>query len=284
MNWETVYILCKKYTDTVASGDVDIYLEHATIENGHLKLEMSDGTVFDVGNVGVIDDNVSSADYAYSSAKIDELIANVNAALAENNESIQQEITDRTNAINELQESKANITSLNNYYTKTENYSKTEVDNKLNNEVSAINSSISSINTNIDTVEGNISTIQSTLGTVQTNITTLQTDKADRPDITSVSAATPSVTLTDNTEARCGAATSLTLTLPTDTTGDYISSVVFTSGATATSLTYPDTIAMIGTDCIDGVLAPVANTRYTVIVAYDGAGLVGYVAGHEVTA
>lgn len=746
MNWETVYILCKKYTDTVASGDVDIYLEHATIENGHLKLEMSDGTVFDVGNVGVIDDNVSSADYAYSSAKIDELIANVNAALAENNESIQQEITDRTNAINELQESKADttsldnyytknetytktevdgklnnkadtstvteidntvtgiqttlnnrtavyyesmavysedsdtksiwqfniydfdktkdsvllvyltinsgtggasgggsdigrlvdeptasveinpqiewtpqpgylyiriyngdtsevypvinqsygvfastnvdgfpsswldstamdksvlifafnasnqsfyytesttiediqgintaivqlqsdvsgitdgfnanielintnisnlqsskadVTALNNYYTKTENYTKTEVDGKLNskanvtvtdsiesditnientvasmqnaldgqvqvyaasgikdsngtvfylksdyfdntrpvlfllyvtashsggiggnalsgnndnievyapdvvngeptvlcnrtdgslaaqyflsfptntaesgsedklvvghryaflcevsanndrsetayyvgeipttfddtdiqNSISTINNSISSINTNIDTVEGNISTIQSTLGTVQTNITTLQTDKADaadvytksetdnklaqkanasavasietdidelqadvasaqaditalqtdkadKPVITSVSAASPSVTLTDNTEARCSAVTLLTLTLPSSTGDDYISAVVFTANSD-TPLSYPDTIVMVGTDCIDGVFAPVSGKRYEVIVTNDGASYVGRVSGYEVTA
>ena len=110
-------------------------------------------------------------------------------------------------------------------------------------------------------------------------------DKADRPTITTPTGA--SAELADNTEARFGEVSSLTLTLPSNTTGEfggYISSVVFTSGATATSLTYPDTIAMIGTDCIDGVLAPVAGKRYTVIVAYDGAGLVGYVAGHEVTA
>lgn len=107
-------------------------------------------------------------------------------------------------------------------------------------------------------------------------------DKADRPTITTPTGT--SAELADNTEARFGEVASLTLTLPTDTTGDYISSVAFTSGTTATSLTYPDTIAMIGTDCIDGVLAPVANKRYTVIVAYDGAGLVGYVAGREVTA
>ena len=90
-------------------------------------------------------------------------------------------------------------------------------------------------------------------------------DKADKPTITTPTGT--SAELADNTEARFGEVTSLTLTLPTDTTGDYISSVAFTSGATATSLTYPDAITMIGTDCIDGVFAPVASKRYTVIVA-----------------
>ena len=107
-------------------------------------------------------------------------------------------------------------------------------------------------------------------------------DKADIPAITTPTGT--SVTLSDNTEARFGEVATLTLSLPSDTSGDYISSVIFTAGTTATSLTYPDYITMIGTDCIDGVFAPVANKRYTLIVAYDGAGLVGYVAGHEVTA
>ena len=121
--------------------------------------------------------------------------------------------------------------------------------------------------------------IDATLGS---EVLQLSRWKADKPTITTPTGT--SAELSDNTEARFGEVASLTLTLPTDTTGDYISSVAFTSGATATSLTYPDTITMIGTDCIDGVFAPVANKRYTVIVAYDGAGLVGYVAGREVTA
>ena len=105
-------------------------------------------------------------------------------------------------------------------------------------------------------------------------------DKADIPAITTPTGT--SVTLSDNTEARFGEVTSLTLSLPSDTSGDYISSVAFTSGTTATSLSYPDAITMIGTDCIDGVFAPVANKRYTVIVTYDGAGLVGTVGGYEI--
>ena len=107
--------------------------------------------------------------------------------------------------------------------------------------------------------------------------------KADKPTITSVSGASPSVTLTDNTETQCGEVTALTLTLPSSTPNGYISSVIFTANS-ATPLTYPESIAMIGTDCLDGVFAPTAGVRYTVIVTYDGAGVVGYVAGYEVTA
>ena len=108
--------------------------------------------------------------------------------------------------------------------------------------------------------------------------------------ITTKTGSTVTVSMDNNTETRCGEVTALTLNSFGSQTpegwdpNDLISSVVFTSGTTATSLTYSDTITMIGTDCIDGVLAPVAGKRYTVIVAYDGAGLVGYVAGHEVTA
>lgn len=107
-------------------------------------------------------------------------------------------------------------------------------------------------------------------------------DKADKPAITSVSAASPSVTLTDNTEARCGVVTLLTLTLPSSTGDDYISAVIFTANSN-TPLSYPDTLVMVGTDCIDGVFAPVSGKRYEVIVTNDGASYVGRVSGYEVT-
>lgn len=118
------------------------------------------------------------------------------------------------------------------------------------------------------------------------DITKIETDglldgKADVTSIITPSGATPTVTLTDNTESRRGAVTALTLTLPSDTSGDYISSVIFTANS-PTPLVYPDNITMIGTDCIDGVFAPVSGKRYTVIVAYDGAGLVGTVGGYAI--
>lgn len=98
------------------------------------------------------------------------------------------------------------------------------------------------------------------------------------------------IILNDNIEVRyVQPLSSLTLTLPTNITNgsisfldDYVSSVVFTSETTSTNLIYPDTIYMIGTDCIDGIFTPVANKRYTVMVSYDGEGLIGTVGGYPV--
>ena len=88
--------------------------------------------------------------------------------------------------------------------------------------------------------------------------------------------------LSDHLQYRCGEVTSLTLNLPNNTSDDYISSVIFTSGATATNLVYPDTIKMLGEDCIDCVFTPVANKRYEVIISYDGVNFVGVVGGYGV--
>ena len=88
--------------------------------------------------------------------------------------------------------------------------------------------------------------------------------------------------LTDYVRAIYGDVTSMTLTLPSTTADDYISSIVFTSGATPTNLVYPDTIKMIGEGCIDGVFTPAASKRYEVIVSYDGANIVGVVGGYAI--
>lgn len=153
-------------------------------------------------------------------------------------------------------------------------YTKSETNTRLAQKADA--SAVTSIETDIDELQADVVSAQA-------DITALQTDKADKPVITSVSAASPSVTLTDNTEARCGAVTLLTLTLPSSTGDDYISAVIFTANSN-TPLSYPDTIVMMGTDCIDGVFAPVSGKRYEVIVTNDGASYVGRVSGYEVTA
>ncbi len=97
-----------------------------------------------------------------------------------------------------------------------------------------------------------------------------------------VTSSNTTVTLSDNTETRCGEVTSLSLSLPSDTSNDYISSVIFTSGTTETSLIYPETINMIGTDCTDNIFVPIKNKRYTIIVTYDGVGLIGTVGGYVI--
>ena len=188
----------------------------------------------------------------------------------------------------DMLDGKADASALGSYYTKTEAdglLGAKASTSALSDETSARTAADTAINSTLTTHGNSISTLQSSVSAAEADIESLQEDieaKADIPAIT-----TPTGTaaeLTDNTEARFTEVATLTLSLPSDTSGDYISSVAFTSGTTATSLSYPDTITMIGTDCIDGVFAPVANKRYTLIVVYDGAGLVGYVAGHEVTA
>jgi hypothetical protein len=113
-------------------------------------------------------------------------------------------------------------------------------------------------------------------------INELNSGKSDKPTITTSAETDLTVTLAHNTETRCGEVTSMTLTLPSTTADDYISSIVFTSGVTPTNLVYPDTIKMIGEGCIDGVFTPAASKRYEVIVSYDGANVVGVVGGYAI--
>ena len=199
-----------------------------------------------------------------------------------------------------LEENKADKAELGNYYTKDEvDNSLSAVDTQLwlineqiigkvdtsdlTEEISARTAADTAINSTLTSHGSDISALQSSVSTAEADIESLQEDIATKADVPTITTPTStSVTLSDNTEARFGEVATLTLSLPSDTSGDYISSVAFTSGTTATSLSYPDAITMIGTDCIDGVFAPVAGKRYTLIVAYDGAGLVGTVGGYEI--
>lgn len=78
----------------------------------------------------------------------------------------------------------------------------------------------------------------------------------------------------NNTEYRAATLTSLTITLPSDITDTYESSIVFTSGNTPTNGVFPDNIKWTGTDVIEnnGVIAlvPIENTRYNISLWYDG--------------
>ena len=189
----------------------------------------------------------------------------------------------------DMLDGKADTSALDSYYTKTETdglLGAKASTSALSDETSARTAADTAINSTLTTHGNSISTLQSSVSAAEADIESLQEGiaaKADKPTITSVSGASPSVTLTDNTETQCGEVTALTLTLPSSTPNGYISSVIFTANS-ATPLTYPESIAMIGTDCLDGVFAPTAGVRYTVIVTYDGAGVVGYVAGYEVSA
>ena len=94
--------------------------------------------------------------------------------------------------------------------------------------------------------------------------------KADKTAISTSTETTASITLLDNTEARFGELTSLTVTLPETISDSFISSVVFKSGATATTVTVPSDVYCQGADCKNGAFLPKANKRYTMIFSYDG--------------
>lgn len=82
--------------------------------------------------------------------------------------------------------------------------------------------------------------------------------------------ATDSITLSDNTIYNGGEQTALTIALPATDTVGFICEIDFTSGTTATTLSYPNTIKWIGDDVANNVFIPVASKRYTIICAYDG--------------
>ena len=97
--------------------------------------------------------------------------------------------------------------------------------------------------------------------------------------------ATDSITLADNTTYNGGTQTSLTIALPSTITVAFLSQVIFTSGATATSISFPDEINWRGDDLTyDSVLQkrvfePVANKRYTIVFTNDGNTTNGFVVG-----
>ena len=67
-----------------------------------------------------------------------------------------------------------------------------------------------------------------------------------------------------------GEMTTLNLTLPTVLNENYAAEVVFTSGATATTVTSDSRIKWAGDDIVSGVFTPIANTRYSCTLQYDG--------------
>lgn len=94
-------------------------------------------------------------------------------------------------------------------------------------------------------------------------------DKQDKTDIsTDTTSTTVSLTLADNHEYRYTQdLTSLTLTMPN---GDFISSVVFASGSTPTSMTYDSNIKWSGTDVTSNSFVPQANQEYEIVFWYNG--------------
>lgn len=97
---------------------------------------------------------------------------------------------------------------------------------------------------------------------------------------------TDSITLADNTIYNGGEQTALTITLPSTDTIGFICDVDFTSGATATTLSYSlSDIFWEGVDVAydstaqKNIFTPVANKRYTIIFYFDGVNYNGRVGG-----
>ena len=67
-----------------------------------------------------------------------------------------------------------------------------------------------------------------------------------------------------------GEEANLNLTLPTSLIANYAAEVVFTSGATPTVVTSDSRIKWVGDDVNGGVFTPIANTRYSCSLQYDG--------------
>ena len=92
-----------------------------------------------------------------------------------------------------------------------------------------------------------------------------------------------SITLADNTIYNDGGSglSSLTFALPTGQTNRFVSEIDFSSPATATTLSYPNTIVWIdGTDDIQTVggvksFVPVASQRYVIMIGYNGTSFYG---------
>ena len=95
--------------------------------------------------------------------------------------------------------------------------------------------------------------------------------------VITISDSTLTQELANDTIYDCGELTALTITVPATMDAKYISQVNFTSGATPTALTAPNTIKWKGDDLTGGVFVPVASKRYAVLFFTDGVNVRGIV-------
>lgn len=89
--------------------------------------------------------------------------------------------------------------------------------------------------------------------------------------ITNSTDITATITLANNTEYRFTQdLSSLTLTLPQTIDTTFIVGVVFSSGSTATAMTYDSLIKWSGDDVTSGSFVPQADKVYNVVMWFDG--------------
>lgn len=129
--------------------------------------------------------------------------------------------------------------------------------------------------------------------TIPTNVSTFVNDsgyltqhqdisgKQDKSTITSDSSNTTIVvTIANNNEYRYTAnVLSLTLNLPSTISSDFTSWLVFVSGTTATSFTYPNTIKWSGDNVTNNVFLPATGKTYNIGFWYDGVNVNAVVRG-----
>lgn len=97
-------------------------------------------------------------------------------------------------------------------------------------------------------------------------------NKQDKTVITTDSeSTTASLLLIHNQENRYTQdLTSLTLTLSQTIEDDFISSIIFSSGSTATQITYDSSIKWSGDDVTSNAFVPQSNKTYNIVIWYDG--------------
>lgn len=118
---------------------------------------------------------------------------------------------------------------------------------------------------------------------LSSDVPTTPSDIGAEPATSVVSLADAStITLASNTIYNGSTLTSLTIQLPSGVDNAFTSEIDFTSGATATTFTYPNTLKWIeGDDVNNQIFTPAVNKRYICMIIWDGTQFVGTVRGVE---
>ena len=79
-----------------------------------------------------------------------------------------------------------------------------------------------------------------------------------------------SIQLSDNTEYRCGTLNTLSITTQANLPDEYVSWLVFSSGSTPTTISYPATWKWSGDEVSSNTFTPAPNKTYNIGIWYDG--------------
>ena len=180
---------------------------------------------------------------------------------------------------------------LSGYYTKNEMddlLDEKAAASALGSETNARISAVSELESDIGTVSDTVLNLNETVSGHSNAIAYLENNTQTKIQIVSESGAEAEVDFDQRTETRCGELLTLTCGAYGSQTPDgwepetLSASVIFTSGSVATQLIGFGSIKMFGTDCSGGTFVPQTNMRYRIDVKYDGAYVVGEVAGYPV--